>query len=569
MLMEDYSLKCQDFKCFSETPHGFERIKPINVIIGRNNSGKTTLLDLVEYATVGTDISALGHKSWHPGAIVSWRLTRACFAKKLPDPMNFRIGNQRWNIKPAQWAVHHLDGKRAVCQMNAGGNLSLLGIDDFETEDPSRRVEFEGVVKALKEKFPNPFRHFVFRRVVSDRDIVQEPSGDSLFVEPNGRGVTNVIQRFLNDRRHDASLIEETLLQELNAIFRPDADFTRILARQAGATGMWEIFLEESGKGRVPLSQTGSGLKTVLLVLANLLLVPRIAEDSKPMSDYFFGFEELENNLHPAIQRRLFTYLRQKAIAEKCHFFITTHSNVVIDLFSGDENAQLLHVTHDGECSSVKTIETSAHGRDVLDDLGVRASDLLQTNAVVWVEGPSDVLYFNRWIELWSGDKLKEGIHYQCLPVGGSSHAHFSFESPECVNEMIRALKINGHAILLADSDKGGPNAPLDEHTQRLAKEVQDVGGYAWITAGREIENYIPASVLQEVLGDPSLSGPDQFADVLRFVADYRENKTSPKKVVFARQVIPLLTRESLASTLDMSEHLVRICGLIGEWNRV
>ena len=74
----------------------------------------------------------------------------------------------------------------------------------------------------------------------------------------------------------------------------------------------WELKLEEPVKGRVPLSHTGSGFKTVLLVMANLLIVPKLPGIAKKL---LFGFEELENNLHPALQRRLFRYLHQKAVA--------------------------------------------------------------------------------------------------------------------------------------------------------------------------------------------------------------------------------------------------------------
>jgi AAA15 family ATPase/GTPase len=125
-----------------------------------------------------------------------------------------------------------------------------------------------------------------------------------------------VLIAYLNDSRLDRDVIEITLLDELNAIFQPDARYTRILVEQR-STNDWEIYVEEPRKGRIPMSQTGSGLKTVLLVLANLLLVPLLAEKPpKLLSEYLFGFEELENNLHPAIQRRLFRYLQHKAIKE-------------------------------------------------------------------------------------------------------------------------------------------------------------------------------------------------------------------------------------------------------------
>ena len=34
------TLKCTNFKCFSDATAGFDRILPINIMIGRNNSGK-------------------------------------------------------------------------------------------------------------------------------------------------------------------------------------------------------------------------------------------------------------------------------------------------------------------------------------------------------------------------------------------------------------------------------------------------------------------------------------------------------------------------------------------------
>ena len=33
----------------------------------------------------------------------------------------------------------------------------------------------------------------------------------------------------------------------------------------------------------------------------------------------------------------------------------------------------------------------------MLNDLDVRASDLLQSNGIIWVEGPSDRIYIKRW----------------------------------------------------------------------------------------------------------------------------------------------------------------------------
>jgi putative ATP-dependent endonuclease of the OLD family len=70
-------------------------------------------------------------------------------------------------------------------------------------------------------------------------------------------------------------------LDDLNSIFEPDTSFTRILVQQL-QDERWEVFLEEAEKGRVSLSQSGSGLKTVLLGLVYLHLVPAIEKKGTP-----------------------------------------------------------------------------------------------------------------------------------------------------------------------------------------------------------------------------------------------------------------------------------------------
>ena len=42
--MIDLGVKVSQYKCFKEIPGGFDCIKNLNLIIGRNNSGKSSLL---------------------------------------------------------------------------------------------------------------------------------------------------------------------------------------------------------------------------------------------------------------------------------------------------------------------------------------------------------------------------------------------------------------------------------------------------------------------------------------------------------------------------------------------
>ena len=172
-------------------------------------------------------------------------------------------------------------------------------------------------------------------------------------------------------------------------------------------------------------------MKTVILVLLNLLVAPKMGDDKNTeKSEFVFAFEELENNLHPALVRRLFRYLEKYAIREETTIFLTTHSSTVLDLFGVSENAQIVHVTHDGETARTTTVSAHFDHLDVISELGAKPSDLLQANGIVWVEGPSDRVYLNRWIQICSDGALREGRDYQCAFYGGGLLARVELKPP-------------------------------------------------------------------------------------------------------------------------------------------
>lgn len=556
MALENVSVQIGTYKCFGPDPHGYERIMPINLIIGRNNAGKSAMLDLIDYLTQPKDLSALSHRGVAPRILVSDTVSEAVLRTVFPAGLGGGpIHGDHW-VFGSQWI-----GKRMTVEVRPNviefvsiePAFGFMGAQDYE--------------KRLAERKGNPFSGFVFRRLQAERDIVPEPDTDSLDIAANGRGLTNAFQNFINKASLPSDLIEKLLLGELNRIFEPDATFTDITVQKLN-TGNWELYIEEAEKGRVSLTHSGSGIKTILLLLAFLHLVPVIQNVSP--SQYLFGFEELENYLHPAIQRRLLLYLREKAVEVGFRVFLTTHSSVAIDLFASDDRAQILHVTHDGRCASVKRTITYVDNRGILDDLDIRASDLLQANGIVWLEGPSDRLYFNRWIDLWSDGKIKEGAHYQCVYYGGRLLAHLSANDPQIdPDETVKILKVNRNAILLIDSDQKKEGEPINQTKKRLLSEIEGVGGIGWVTVGKEIENYIPKAAIGALYGSataPDCGRYEHFADYLDRFRKGEGLKYSRNKVLFAERVTPRITKENMA-TLDLNQRLEEVCKRIKAWN--
>lgn len=397
----------------------------------------------------------------------------------------------------------------------------------------------------------------------------------------DGEGATNIIRRFVAtlDEKFPQEVIHQELLDALNLIFGSDGPFLdiQVPVHEGDSTneldGYSEICLREKKKGLIPLSKSGSGLKTVLLVLLNLLVVPKI--ENKEKFQFTFAFEELENNLHPALLRRLFKYLEDYAVKENATIFLTTHSSIALDFFGTSDNAQIIRVLHDGESARTETVHTHSNLIKIISELGARPSDLLQANGLIWVEGPSDRIYLNRWIGLYTEDRpqgpLREGRDYQCVFYGGALLARVEFTSPEDedeVAELANLFQINHNLIVLCDGDREAEDSNLKPRVERIREEVEKIdGAHIWITDAKEIEIYLPSSVLSEATGLPSLPAPKKHESWKSYTEKNMQRK-SIDKVDLAISSTRHMTKEVMEKRFEWKEQMKEIVKRIESWNK-
>jgi len=561
--MQKLSIKAKNYKCFKELA-GFDVIKRINVLIGRNNSGKSSLLDLIEIVASCnyTFDKATWRENAPPEIIFEAEISKDIVTRTFPEG---RSGGSI-NCRHSQYGQSYVGKLLSWCKRGKGqNNAEVIKCDDKGINPP---LANSGDYKQI---LPNNMPIFIegksFKRVGAERNITPEQdTGSQIDVKSDGTGVTHAIQSFINKSNLPSDLVEANLLNALNEIFMHDASFTDIVC-QLHENNYWEIYLEETEKGRIPLSKSGSGLKTVIMVLVFLILVPKV--ENKSLNHYVFAFEELENNIHPALLRRLTQFVYKMSVDNDFPVFITTHSNVLIDQFSKQSDAQIIHVTHENGCSSCKTTKTYIDNSGILDDLDVRASDLLQANGIIWVEGPSDRIYLNRWVELWSQGELKEGTHYQCIFYGGRLLSHLSADDPDLVTESIAMLNVNRNSMVLIDSDKRTRQARINDTKRRIVSEFEGRKAVAWVTKGKEIENYIPKETVDMFWGTNSAQ-VDPYASFFEHINHYIRNegtKYEHKKPLLAEQLIGNMTKEALVQVLDLDEKMSLLCSEIRLWN--
>lgn len=510
-----FSIKVANYKCFGDEPQGFELIKPINIIIGRNNSGKSALIDAVQQAC--RPQPEFRTQDSPPGKTA--KLVYSTEADESLLRNIFKEGMRGGAITNDHWHVgkRYLGRKLVFEQANGqGDNQRTMHVADlgvlYSSEENHRNLEARIASQILK-----PWQGRSFRRVAAERDVTPEQESNEIDPQPRGQRVTNLIHNISNLERYDREIVDDALLNALNEITAPDYAFSSILARRRDDNS-WEVFLREASKGLVAISASGSGLKTILCVLANVVLWPLVSTN-KTLKSYIFGFEELENSLHPALLRRLLLYLCRRVRKEDAILLLTTHSSVAIDMFAADDDAQIIHTVHlSGTHATATTVSEYLQRRNILDDIDVRASDLLQSNGIIWVEGPSDRIYINRWIGLLTNNRIREGTHYQCVFYGGKLLAHLSADAPQEVDALVSIFRVNKNAAVIIDSDRGNERDELNPTKRRIVEEMAGLKGYAWVTHGREIENYLPVGAINGAAGLGSGRSLGQFEDISAYL---------------------------------------------------
>ncbi len=496
------SLKIKNYKHIGDSYIGFDKLENLNILVGQNNIGKSTLLQSIEMLIFGNvdrrEISTdtklefgfcpTENEIQNVFSISSYSINPYC--------SNFKYGKRyidkymSFEFQP----VKTVGDKRIV----------LSNIKGISMETLAQNRKIEQFIDLADIYISNHIKHLKLTKLSADRNLVPEIQNSNRIVSEDGTGATNLLRQYLNVANLPNEVVENDILNALNQIMKPENHFERIMCQEIetsdGSSSKWEVQLVNEN-GKIPISSSGSGLRTILLVLIKLFLETRETTNSKLkpiLSNTVFIFEELENNLHPAIQRNLFEFLYQWSKENNSQIFLTTHSTVPINMFSGRDNVTLTHIKKENNRIITNSALSFIENEDILMNLGVRASDILQSNAVIWVEGPSDRIYINKWIELYSDGALKENIHYQILFYGGRLLSHLTGRLDES-NELIQLFRANLHSIIVIDSDKTNSKKRINQTKLRIKKEFNKNKAIVWITQGKEIENYLSRNIFKKV----------------------------------------------------------------------
>lgn len=201
-------------------------------------------------------------------------------------------------------------------------------------------------------------------------------------------------------------------------------------------------------------------------------------------------YEEPELHLHPAVQRRMLDHLASEAVRGTWQVLLTTHSEHFLAAWKQD-GVRCVEVTRANGVSEMQATDGREALRRTIERLG--PSSVLAARTVIWVEGPSDAIYLRYFLQHHS-PTLVEYEDFAFAFFGGALLTHTRL-SDMPVADLVDLFAVHPKSYVVFDSDRSAAGAALGKgYAQQFVGTA--LVDRVWVTAGREIENYLPDSIL-------------------------------------------------------------------------
>jgi putative ATP-dependent endonuclease of OLD family len=558
----------RNFRRIKSRKSGFTcEFENFNVIIGRNDAGKSSLVEAIELLlTLETpDEEQFPQFDDEEGDITitgDFEEAENGMVEELPgDPppdVDFRLRVVHESASARTPSKLYINGEEVERETEVDGHTGKGDIISYLQEklpQPRRKDaerDFEDDARLARNKILNDLMSPVFDN--SSRVERIEEDVEDLFKEANPYSEEAPEDEGVNYLAEQAEKISQTLSTQHSEISQVDIRIDEISLKDAVSL---DIVVEDSVTGNEePAGERGSGVGNLLILSMLKSVAEWEAEADNDQSDQFaILFEEPENSLHPDAVRNISQSLDDIA-QEHNQVFVTTHSPILINTVTSRGGAIVFAQKNNNGVSKFDVIKDDT--QNILNDLGARPSDLLLSDYIIYVEGPTDMAILNEIMLASDLEELnKDGVHHWrelnvTFHSGGGNALQY-------IVEQIPDINPNGGVLLDRDTiSRTDLGNTAEQVLDELPEEVE-----AHVLDRQQIEDYVPIEVVRDYYEDSNshISEPndkDSMKDVIEDDHQYSVND--------ARQLAQC-AREDHSAMPELQQEVIELINKIDSAN--
>lgn len=440
------SVRVKRFKCIEDAPFD---VSAINVFIGANNSGKSTLAQIIHF-TVGLFQSIQLAGRWGNKQTVALSLSPSQLLY-APCADLYALGYNGQLIENPESAIDVsfvlVDGEKIDLTIRKGRNGNI-------------HVSVNNVLSARSlGSLEEPFT--IYSPGLAGIARSEEFISNGVLLRTIARGDANLVFRNillrLSSPEHDEAWLE--FLEALRKLFQE----INLEVRYNVETDEHIMVYVNTGSGRVPVELAGTGVLQSVQILSYV--------------HYFHPsviiLDEPDSHLHPNNQRLLCKLLQGVAEERGTQVFLTTHSRHVVDALSGQ--AAFLWVRN----GTVEPIQQD-HDLAVLLDIGaLDVKEMLSKSQAKCIVLTEDAL--KRSLEVLleaSGVNMADALVL----------AYYGCTTPHNLRPLLELIRVsNPKAKIVVHRDR---DYLTDDEAQNWSTEIRNMGSEPFLTVGVDIESH-------------------------------------------------------------------------------
>lgn len=345
-------------------------------------------------------------------------------------------------------------------------NLNF-SIQEIEINSKEKDLDIVNIYEKLKTQLPK-FMLFRVDRTNTDKD--SEVTDITKAIAKNA--VSEVAEQFETIKKEIINKIQEFSNLTLEKLKDFDEEIANSLSVDLKDKALESIFSYDfKSDDDIPFNKRGSGVK-------RLFLLSFFIADSERQnhSNMIYAIEEPETSQHPNFQRMIIETLKTISQNQKRQVIITTHTPEIVKLANKDDIIFIQKNKNNNEIAILQNGNLDI--KELVKTLGILP--YVSYKGVVFVEGKSDIGFFNNLNRIEDLREIFDINNITIIPLNCKGNVEVWIKQNYLKDTNVKQL-------YFIDKDK---------KEKTIIAEKENIKSI--ITKKREIENYYPIDIVEE-----------------------------------------------------------------------